>query len=263
MTSSDQQSTNTDPQPLVAASDLWTALSVLTRLPLPKAATPDAHRMGASAWAFPLVGVLLGLICGLFLTVALWIGIHAGIAAALTLGLQMLLTGALHEDGLADTADGLGGGHTKKRALEIMRDSRLGAYGMCTLAITIVGRWAALATIAPIAPIAGLILVAGISRMPMALVMAGMKNARTDGLSHSAGRPDRVQALIALAISIPIALILGGFGGVFAILIALIAPIPIIFWASRKLNGQTGDVLGAVQQIAELALLAIATALFL
>ena len=116
------------------ADDLLHALMFLTRLPVPAAARGDRPLMH-TGWAFPLVGLLVGAFGGS----ALWLGAHSGIpllaSALIALALTAFVTGALHEDGLADLADGFGGGGTKERKIEIMRDSRVGSYGVLALVI--------------------------------------------------------------------------------------------------------------------------------
>ncbi len=245
------------------AQDIWVAWRLLTRVPLPVKWGATYERAGQAAWAYPLVGLGIGLICGFVLWLMTGIGLHAGVAAALTLGLGMLLTGALHEDGLSDTADGLGGGRDKAHILEIMRDSRVGAFGIAALAIGILARWSALAALANAAPLATMILAACVSRMPMVLVMAALPHARSDGLSVLVGRPNRAQAFAALALASGCALVLCGLFGIVMILVVLLAVVPVVFWASRQLGGQTGDILGAVQQSAEIAALAMTTIVFL
>ena len=127
--------------------DFKTAVAFLTRLPMPHphGAMPDnfvrAHRM------FPLVGALIGAAVGLFCLVLRWCGVPDLAAAALALGAGAILTGALHEDGLADVADGFGGGRDREAKLEIMRDSRLGTYGALILLVSFAAKLSALASI--------------------------------------------------------------------------------------------------------------------
>ncbi|WP_415402406.1 adenosylcobinamide-GDP ribazoletransferase [Tateyamaria sp. SN3-11] len=165
--------------------DVPAALVLLTRLPLP--ALPDhAFAHGARAvWAYPLVGLVVGLIaCGIA-AVATALGLPAMIVAGLSLATLVLLTGAMHEDGLADTADGLWGGHDRDRRLEIMKDSRMGAYGVLALIVVMGLRWLGLTEVTW----TGLITAAVVSRAMMPPLMLALPHARMSGLSHSVGAP--------------------------------------------------------------------------
>ena len=244
-------------------TDIGAALGLLTRLPVPPLLAPGGAVLRSGAWAYPLVGLGIGFVTGVLLWGLVAIGMLPAVAAALALGVQMLITGAMHEDGLADTADGLGGGKSRDHALTIMRDSRIGTFGIVALTLTLIGKWAAVAALAPGHPIAALCLVGAVSRFPMVLIMVGMKTARRDGLSVMMGRPPMAYALAASAIAAIAALVFGGFWFPVLLFVAVLAPVPIIFWASRALDGQTGDILGASQQCAELALLALLTIIWI
>jgi hypothetical protein len=129
---------------------------------------------------------------------ALALGVAPGAAAAVAVGTQAMVTGALHEDGLADSADGLWGGWDKTRRLAIMKDSHIGTYGVLALILVMLLRWTALAALfAQGTPWAALIAAGALSRAPMAVLMAALPNARGTGLSHSVGRPDGVTAATA------------------------------------------------------------------
>ena len=122
----------------------------------------------------------------------------------------VILTGAMHEDGLADSADGLFGGWTVERRLEIMKDSRIGTYGMLALLLSGLARWAALTALIAAGPIWPVLIAAGaLSRAPMAVMMALMPNARQGGLSASTGRPPLPRAALGCGIALAIALPLG------------------------------------------------------
>ena len=113
------------------SGDLRLALGLLTRLPLPS--TPDMARGAQAAWAWPLAGLAPAALAALAMTLGSALGVLPGVTAALGLAVSVMVTGAMHEDGLADTADGLWGGWTPERRLEIMKDSRLGTYGVLGL----------------------------------------------------------------------------------------------------------------------------------
>src|SRR5882724_12552182 len=127
--------------------DLRVAVAFLTRIPLPHPDGAMPRDLARAQRMFPLVGAAIGAAVGLFYLATLAIGVPALAAAALALGAGALLTGALHEDGLADVADGFGGGRDKAAKLEIMRDSRLGTYGALILLVAFAAKLAALAAL--------------------------------------------------------------------------------------------------------------------
>ncbi|KAF0115392.1 MAG: adenosylcobinamide-GDP ribazoletransferase [Rhodobacteraceae bacterium] len=242
-------------------ADLLTAFALLSRLPLPNHQSTGA----ASAWAWPLVGAVLGALGAALAAAALWLGITPGVTAALVLALSAMITGGLHEDGLSDTADGLYGGWTKARRLEIMKDSRVGSYGVLALVLVTLARWSALTAVLVYGQNGGdlwaaLVATGALSRAPMALTMALLPNARGEGLSHTTGRPSPATALSALLIAAAIAVALTGWTAVPLVFAALGPAILLAFLALRKIGGQTGDILGATQQLAEVACLAVLSA---
>ena len=245
---------------LIAPVDLLAAVGLLTRLPVRVDGDAAMARGAASAWAYPLAGVLLGLIGAVTASGLSWFGVPPQINAAIVLGLAIMLSGAMHEDGLADTADGLWGGWDKERRLEIMKDSRVGVYGVCALGVVLLARWAALGiVIAAGAQWAALVAAGAISRAAMVGVMGSLPNARGNGLSHSVGQPSAQTVWLAIGLGAVVALLCGFLGA--AVIVAL-AALAVRQVASAKIGGQTGDILGATQQIAEVAALtAIAAAL--
>src|SRR5260370_9419809 len=130
------------------AADLRTAILFCTCLTVPHAAPVDSGDVARASWAFPVAGVLVGGAGALTYAIASGIRLPSALAATLALGATLLITGCLHEDGLAVTADGLGGGRDRARKLEIMRDSRLGTYGACAPMMSLLLRWTALAPMA-------------------------------------------------------------------------------------------------------------------
>jgi adenosylcobinamide-GDP ribazoletransferase len=183
------------------------------------------------------------------------------VTAALVLAALALLTGGLHEDGLSDTADGLFGGWTKERRLEIMKDSRIGSYGMLALLLVTLARWSALTALLVFGGHwAALVATGALSRAPMALIMALLPNARGEGLSHSTGRPNAATALVGLILAAVIAFALTGWTALPLIFAALLAALAMAGIALRRIGGQTGDILGASQQLAEAACLAVLSA---
>ena len=129
-------------------ADLRMATSFVTIFPVASSKPAADGAIARATWALPLAGLLVGLAGAFAYKVASRFGLTPNLAALLALATTTLITGALHEDGLADTADGLGGGRTRDRKLQIMRDSRIGTYGVCALILSFGLRWNALATIA-------------------------------------------------------------------------------------------------------------------
>ena len=238
------------------------ATAVLTRLPVGIEAEGEPGAIAASGWAFPLVGAGIGGLVALAFFVAELLGCGSAVAASLALLAGIAVTGAFHEDGLADTADGFGGGGDREATLAIMRDSRHGSFGILALVFSVGLRAAALATLGD--PIhVGLALVAAhaASRGALPLTMHLLAPARTDGLGFTAGQPSRPVALIAALIGIAIALAaLGPARGSAALLLAAAAIALSAMLARRQIGGYTGDVLGAFQQIGEIVMLLVAAA---
>ena len=171
------------------------------------------------------------------------------------------MTGALHEDGLADTADGLWGGRTPERRREIMRDSRIGAYGGVALILVGLMRWSALSALVAAGVWAALPVAAALSRAGMAGLMHTLPFARDDGLSRQTGRPPRANTPMSLGIAVILALWLTGTAALPAALATLAAVALLGQVARAKIGGQTGDILGAAQQLSETAALAVFVAI--
>lgn len=247
---------------LATQVDIPAAIGLLTRLPVRLDTDAAVARGARSAWAWPIVGLIptaLGALAGF---AALGLGLPALWAAAAMLALQVTITGAMHEDGLADTADGLWGGTTRARRLEIMKDSRIGAYGVIALALSLGLRAASLAVILPAEGAFWALLAVGVvSRAPMVALMALLPNARTSGLSQSVGRVPRQTLLLALACAVLVPLILTPYALIALFFWTVLPIICLAAIARQKIGGQTGDILGASQQVAEIAALAVFAAL--
>ena len=243
--------------------DFKTAVAFLTRLPMPHpdGAMPGnfvrAHRM------FPVVGALIGAVVGFVCLILRWLGLPDLAAAALALGAGAILTGALHEDGLADVADGFGGGRDKAAKLEIMRDSRLGTYGALILLVSFAARLSALAAIPDGYVVYALIAAHALGRGILPLMSVNLPYARNDGLARNAGQPDGTVALTALVIALVIALLALSWANAFwSALVAGVSAIAMAWLANRQIGGQTGDVLGGAEQVAETAILLLLAARF-
>src|SRR5207248_10845827 len=183
------------------------AMALLTRLPVGVAGQDEPGAIAASGWAFPLVGAGIGGVVAVTFFVAEALGCAALVAAGLAVLAGVALTGAFHEDGLADTADGFGGGHDRETKLAIMRDSRQGSFGILALVFSIGLRAGALAAIGdPIHVALALVVAHAASRGFLPAAMHVLAPARADGLGFTAGRPSRPVALIAALIGVVIAL---------------------------------------------------------
>ena len=236
--------------------DLQICLMFLTRIPVPGGLALSYPSLSNACRFFPVIGSLVGVIGAIVLAAADQLGLPQGVSVLLAVAAMVMVTGGLHEDGLSDTADGLGGGSNKDRRLEIMKDSRVGAFGVIALVLIIGLKWAGLAALS-IGP-AALALFAGavISRGTLPLFMRYLPLAKDDGLSADAGRPGFSQVALSLAITLVVAFISVGFWltiGV-AIVVALVTG-AMSFWVKVKIGGQTGDVLGALQQLGEISVI--------
>lgn len=231
---------------------IFNALTFFTRIPCSRWAGSDATDLNHAAKYFPLVGILVG--CG----AALIYGAAARLlpqelAILLSMAATLGLTGAFHEDGLADAADGLGGGWSKEQALTIMQDSRLGSYGAIALFLVLLGKFQALAQLSP--ALLPAVLVAGhaLSRLAAVLVIYRQDYVRAEGKAQPlATRLSPGELMLACVFGLaPLALLHP------SLLWALLPVLLVWLWFSRKLRqrlgGYTGDCLGAMQQLCEIA----------
>jgi adenosylcobinamide-GDP ribazoletransferase len=233
------------------------ALSFLTRLPLPLRPEAAAQPVGAAVRAFPLVGVVVGAVGGLIYAVADLLGMSPTVSALLAIAAMVIVTGGLHEDGLADSADGLGA-MTREKALDIMRDSHIGTFGVMALFFVLSLRVVALSYAgSSIEAVSVLIAAAAGSRAVIPALMYLLPPARRDGLGRAAGHPDRRRVVDAGALGAVIVVVALWpiYWGLLAIAVATAAACVVAWLARRRLGGHTGDVLGAAQQLAETAIL--------
>jgi adenosylcobinamide-GDP ribazoletransferase len=238
--------------------DLGAAAAFLTRVPVPQREAP--FNLARAYRAFPLVGAVIGAAIGMVDVVLLRIGVPPIAAAALALGAAALLTGALHEDGLADVADGFGGGRDKAAKLEVMRDSRLGTYGVLVLLTAFVAKVGALAALPRGHVILSLMATQALARAPLA-VMAGTMLYAREGLAASVGRPDRSTCIAAVLVAVVVALLALPVGtALVAMMVTAGSAACFAMIAQRQIGGQTGDVLGAAEQVCEIAVLVLLAA---
>lgn len=243
------------------------ALRFLTRLPLPRIGRRDHPErppgLGRRPWPLVVAGGIIGLAAALLLLAADLVGLPSLVAAAIVATFLVVATGALHEDGLADTFDGFGGGATAERRLEIMRDSRIGTFGAAAVASALILRAATVAALlaaSPSAAMGALVGAAAVARAAAVAILALLPPARPRGLAAGVGRPRMsgfvvsavIAAVIALVAMIPSGEVLAALSG---LAVAAVAIYCVAALSGRMIGGQTGDVAGAAAVVAELAFL--------
>jgi adenosylcobinamide-GDP ribazoletransferase len=238
-------------------SDLRIGVLFCTRLPLPHPNPITGSDVARASWALPVAGALVGALGALVYWIAHRAGLPAALASALALVATMAATGCLHEDGLADMADGFGGGNDRARKLEIMRDSRIGTYGACALALSVILRWSALASTADVSSAAmALIVTHASARAPLPAFMRLVPSARSDGLAAEAGRPSWESVAAAGCLGfVTLGLGLGPMTAIVALFLLSSAAFFMGWLSVRQIGGQTGDVLGALEQVNEILIL--------
>lgn len=233
--------------------DILLSLLLLTRVPLPHLPDSWFSRQAQAVWAFPIVGAGVGAMAALAMVCAQVLNLPAPLSAGLALTVLIVVTGAMHEDGLADTADGFWGGFERARRLEIMKDSHIGTYGVLALILSLGLRWAALTAVLPHFGPWAVVAVAALSRAGMPVLMLSLPNARDTGLAHRVGTPSRRPALVGIALAGLIALALLGTGpAILCLFTCGLGLVGLHYLAQAKIAGRTGDVLGAAQQIGEI-----------
>lgn len=230
-----------------------TAVIFLTRLPVPWTVPDVTDRIHRCTPWFPAVGVLVGGIGALawWLASMLW---PPAIAALVAVAATALVTGAFHEDGLADTFDGLGGSPDREQALGIMKDSRVGTYGVVALVLVLAGRVAALTALGGLAP-AALIGAHALARCSSLPPIRWLNYARREGGTGKpfAGGITLNGLIVALAATAVLTVVLFGHAAVVTWIAGAAGAGVIVAWSRARLDGITGDTLGAANQIAELA----------
>jgi adenosylcobinamide-GDP ribazoletransferase len=228
------------------------AVSFLTRVPVGRWIALDAADVARGGAFFPFVGAGIGVVVG-GLAHVLVDPLTPALAAICGVAAGLLLTGALHLDGLADTFDGLGG-WTRERALEIMRDHRIGTYGAAAVAVDLLAKTAAVAALTDAWKL--IVCACAAARVVPVLLSAVLPYARPGG-GLGAVLGGRVRAVVALALGAGVCIALGG---IVVLIVALGATVVCGAFAYRWLGGITGDVLGAAAEVAELAALVAAVA---
>jgi len=233
------------------------ALQFFTRLPIPAWVGFEASWLQHASRYFPLVGCVVAAIAAAVYFAAALV-LPAPVAAVLSTAASIYATGAFHEDGFADACDGLGGGLTRERVLEIMKDSRVGAYGSIGIVCMLAAKLSALAMLPPRAAVAALFLAHPLSRLAATSLIWKLDYVRGEGkakplavqMSTSEFAIATVTALLPAAV-----LLISGQASAGTVAGAVLAALLAALWLGRKfvhrLGGYTGDCLGAVQQLAE------------
>jgi len=241
-----------------------TAVQFFTRIPVPVWVGHSAQQLEQAARYFPLVGVCIGALSA----ATLWLGAQVlplSLAVALSMAASILATGAFHEDGLSDFADGMGGGHNREKMLAIMKDSRVGAYGVIALVLVLLLKYQALLELcnmqSPLYVIAALIAAHAVSRLLAASIMLTQQYVRDDDSARAKPAAQQISpasfaiALLTGAATLGILLAAGAHTvSVFtAVTAAFLMRVYLAWQLKKRLGGYTGDCLGAVQQLSELA----------
>ncbi|UKV14662.1 adenosylcobinamide-GDP ribazoletransferase [Thalassospiraceae bacterium SW-3-3] len=234
--------------------DFWRALALLGRIPVFIPCDFGPKAMARSVWCWPLVGLFMA---GIAIIPAYVTEILTGnvmVAAIVATFTLITLTGAMHEDGIADCADGFGGGLDRQRKLDIMRDSRIGTYGVVALVLCLAMRITVLGAAGESSSMAAILIVmATLSRAAMPIVTYVFDPAREDGLGKGAGRPDIRMVAAGIAVALMLVVIVAGALTAFMCLIAMMLGASVVGWIARhQIGGYTGDVLGMTQIISEL-----------
>ncbi len=231
------------------AEDIALAATFMTRLPVPCGWIRKERKLAEALWAMPLGGGLIGVLGGGLVIGSETMGVAPGLGSLIALAVMTIATGALHEDGLADFCDGIGGGHSVEQRLEIMRDSQIGTYGTIALILAFVtlvtvmehlllslGAWHLLVII---------IAAAALSRSSSAMIFALLPPARNDGLAVFFGHPGRMNLALTLIWPASASIALLGWHAAALITAALLTALTVSAIAYKYLGGYTGDVLGA------------------
>jgi adenosylcobinamide-GDP ribazoletransferase len=247
-------------RPLDELRYFFTALGYFTRIPVPRWVGFERDYLNAAARYFPLVGAMVGGVAALVYLAALRV-FPAGVAVLLSMAATLVLTGAFHEDGLADCADAFGGGYTRDDVLRIMHDSRIGAFGAIALAIALALKWQTLSSMPP-APAAWTMFAAhAASRVFAISFLVTLDYVRAEGKAKPVARRMRLSAfVVACAFGLPWLVWIGW--KLACVTIAVLAALRFLIgrYFVRRIGGYTGDCLGFAQQVFEIAIYLVALA---
>lgn len=230
------------------------AIQFLTRLPVPRNLTATEEELGRAAGFFPLVGIVVGGSAAVVFVLAVRV-LPVSVSVLLSIAFTSFITNGFHEDGLADTVDGLGGGWTKERALEIMRDSRIGTYGTLALVFLILGKYSFLSSLEPRQIWRWLIVAHAASRWTVLPLCSWLPYARAEGQGKLVAKQIGASAILfgSLTLLVVSLLLLSSHTSLVICVTAVLTLISGSYF-KRRLGGITGDCLGAANQFTEVAL---------
>ncbi len=232
-----------------------TALSFLTRLPGGRH-PDDGQQLTASVPWFGLVGLVVGAIGAAVFWLAHQLDIGPTIPAVAAITVTALVTGGFHEDGLADSFDALAGGWTVEDRLRILKDSRHGTFGVLALVLVTAWKIGALQSLDAEAGALALVVANTMGRSGAVAVMGTFPSARQDGLGADYTRDLRpVPTVAGVLVGVVVAAVVYGLGAALVVAAALVGAAVVGWWAMRKINGVSGDLLGAAEQVGEVAVL--------
>lgn len=232
---------------------LRAAVSFLTVLPVANADGSPGERLGRAY--FPAIGALIGLLAG---GVAVLAGGLASplLGAALAVAVLAAFTGGIHLDGLADSADGLLTHGDVARRLEVMRDPKLGSYGVTAIVVVLVLDVAAIASMSPLRALAGLVVAGALSRLATLAVISFVPYVRSVGLGVAAWEPKRRSLDLAVGVATAaLVCALDWRRALVAVLVVAVVTLAVVRLARTRVGGATGDICGAVSELGQLAVL--------
>ncbi|UTW57415.1 adenosylcobinamide-GDP ribazoletransferase [Kordiimonas sp. SCSIO 12603] len=237
--------------------DIAAAFMLLTRIPINWTKISDAPpNLGRAMWAYPVVGFFIGGLMSLAFLASTHIGISKELAILIAISTAVFTTGSFHEDGLADVADGFGGGYGKDKKLEIMRDSRIGTYGGLALIIAFSFKFFSLQSMTEMDIVRAMIIVAVISRSVILIPPLILSPARSNSLATEAGKPSFPTVTTAFILSLGSSFFIASMAAtIFLTVSALLTTLVFCRLAYKQVGGYSGDILGATQQLSEIAML--------
>lgn len=240
--------------PLTELRYFFTALGYFTRVPVPRWVGYEPHYLNAAARYFPLVGAMVGALGALVYLAALRL-FPPGVAVLLSMAATLAVTGAFHEDGLADSCDAFGGGYTRDDVLRIMHDSRIGAFGAIALVVALALKWQTLAALPPMRAAWLMIAAHAASRTFAISYLTTLDYVRAEGKAKPvAQRMNAGAFMFAIAFGVPWLLWPDWRAGLVALVVLIVLRIALGRYFVRRIGGYTGDCLGFAQQIFELAI---------
>lgn len=232
------------------------AFSFLTRFPVPGGEEYSEEDFQKSFLLFPVVGLAIGALLAITAMLLIWLGTHEAVTAFVLLAMLTAITGGLHLDGLADTADGFFGGKDKNAALLIMKDPRAGPFGTAAVTLTLIGKFTAIWAIVHSGLFLSLVAPFVLSRWAMAVVAYKSAYPRETGTAKFfVGGLTPQRFLYCSATTLALCLLLSGWKSVIIVPVAVLVACYIRFVSNRKIGGVTGDVLGATDELVELSVL--------